>query len=110
MAAYSMRSDRYKYRENSDVEDGNEDFAASLPSDNDDKDLSGVEVLEKSKPKRQRRRVGTARGSSTLVISAKRNSVISAKKYQIQISTLSLMSYAVALLVIASLFCDNNAN
>ena len=48
--------------DDSNAEDGNEEFVAYPPADNDDKDLSDVEVVEKVKPKTQIRRVKTARG------------------------------------------------
>ena len=44
------------------AEDGEYDFSASPPADSNDEDLSDVEVVEKYKPKIQRRRVGTSRG------------------------------------------------
>ena len=40
-----------KYRGDIYAEDGDEEFFASPPSDNDDEDLSDFEVVEKSKPK-----------------------------------------------------------
>ena len=72
-----------------DAEDGDKDFVASPLSDNDDEDLSDVKVLEKSKPKIQRIRVGIARGggAATLLISAKRSYVRSANKHQSQLLT-----------------------
>ena len=79
----------YNYRDDSDAEDGNNDFFASPPADNDDGDLSDFEVVEKAKPKIQRRRVGTARGrgSATPKSSVKNTSVRSANKHQSQLST-----------------------
>ena len=102
-AASSERRRRYSYRENNDAEDGDNNFAASPPADNDDKDLSDVKVVEKAKPKIQRRRVRAARGrgSATLASSTKRTSVRSANKHQSQLSTLSLTPDAVSLLMIA---------
>ena len=78
----------YNYRGDIDAEDGNEDLVVSPRSDNAGKDLSDVEVVEKSNPKIQRRRVGTARGrvSATSERSSKRNSVGSTNKHQSQIS------------------------
>ena len=48
--------------DDSNAEDGDEECFVSPPADNDDEDLSDVEVVEKYKPKIQRRRVGTSRG------------------------------------------------
>ena len=61
-AASLVRRHRYNYKDDSNAEDGDEGFVASTPDDIDDEDLSDVEVVEKYKPKIQRRRVGTSRG------------------------------------------------
>ena len=58
MAASSARSHRYNYRDNSGAEDCDKDFVASSRDDNNNEDLSDVKVVEKYKPKIQRRRVG----------------------------------------------------
>ena len=83
-AASSARSHRYNYRDNSDAEDVNDHFVASPLSENNDKDLSEAEVVGKSNPKSQRRRIVTARVrvSATPASSAKRTSVKSANKNQ----------------------------
>ena len=47
----SARRHRYNRRDDSDAEDGDEDFVASPLAENNDEDLSDVEVVEKSKPK-----------------------------------------------------------
>ena len=44
-AAFSARRHRYNYRDNSDAEDGDKNFVASPSDDNDDKDISDVEVV-----------------------------------------------------------------
>ena len=82
-AASSARRHRYNYRDDSHAENGSKDFVASPLADNDDEDLRDVEVVEKAKPKSQRRRVGTARGrgSATPASSAKRTSVRSTNKH-----------------------------
>ena len=74
----------YNYRGDIDAEDGNEDLVVSPRADNAGKDLSDVEVVEKSNPKSQRRRIVTARVrvSATPASSAKRTSVKSANKNQ----------------------------
>ena len=41
----------YNYRDDSNAEDGNKESVAYTLDDNDDKDFSDVEVVEKSKPK-----------------------------------------------------------
>ena len=53
---------RYNYRADSNAEYVKEDFVAYTLADSDDEDLSDAKVVEKSKTKIQRRRVGTARG------------------------------------------------
>ena len=60
--ASSLIRHRYSYRDDSNAEDGDEDFVAFRPAEKYNKDLSDVEVVEKSRPKIQRRRVGKARG------------------------------------------------
>ena len=94
VAAYSIRRDRYNYRYDSNTEDGEEEFFDSPLTDNNEKDLSDVEVVENPKPKSQRRRVGTARGrvSATPESSAKRTSVRSTNKHQSHILTTPLSS------------------
>ena len=64
-------------------------FLPPPPAENDGEDLSNVEVVEKSNPKIQRRKVGTerGRGSDTTERSAKRTSARSAKKHQSQLLT-----------------------
>ena len=61
---------------------------ASSPADNDDEDLTDVEVVEKSKPKSQKKGVGGARGRATDTpeSSSKRSSVRSSNKHQSQFS------------------------
>ena len=88
-AVSSVIRHRYNYKDGSNVKDGDYEFIASSLADNDDEDLRDVEVVEKAKPKSQRRRVGTARGrgSATPASSAKRTSVRSANKYQSHLST-----------------------
>ena len=51
VAASSARSHRYKYMEYSNAKDGDEDFVNFLTDDNNDKDLSDVEVVERANPK-----------------------------------------------------------
>ena len=89
VAESSTRRHRYNYRNNIDAEDGNKDFVAYPPADNDDEDLSDVKVVEKANTKIQRRRVGTerGRGSATLASYANRTPVRSANKHQSQLST-----------------------
>ena len=57
--ASSARRHMYNYRDNIDADDDDKEFFASPSDENDDEDLSDVEFVEKSKPKIQRRRVGT---------------------------------------------------
>ena len=47
----SARRHRYNHGDDSDAEDGDEDFVASPPAENNDEDISDVEVVEKSEPK-----------------------------------------------------------
>ena len=88
-SASSVIRHMYSCRDNGDAGDGDEDFSASPPADNDDEDLSDVKFVETSKPKIQRRRVGTVRGrgSATLERSTKRTSVRSTNKHQSRILT-----------------------
>ena len=64
--------------------DGDLGFLASPLDENDDDDLSDVEVVDKADPKIHRRRVWTERGggNSTLARSAKSTSVRSSNKQQ----------------------------
>ena len=89
VAASSVIRHRYNYKDGSNVKDGDYEFIASSLADNDDEDLSDVEVVEKYKPKSHTRRVGKAwgRGSATPASSTKTNSVRSSNKHQIQLST-----------------------
>ena len=50
-ASSSTRRHMYNYRDDSNAEDGNKEYVAYTLDDNDDKDFSDVEVVEKSKPK-----------------------------------------------------------
>ena len=79
----------YNYWNDSDAKDGDWKFVASPSDEKNYKDISNVEVLERAKPKIQRRRVGTARGrvSTTLASSFKSTSIRSAKKHQSQLLT-----------------------
>ena len=88
-SASSTRRHMYNYRDDSDAEYGKYEFIAYPLDDNDDKDLSDVKIVEKSKPKIQRRWVGkeSKKGSSLPSRSNKRTSVISANKHQSQLST-----------------------
>ena len=91
---YSAIRHRYNYRGDIESEDGEKDFIASPLADNKDEDLSDVKVVEKYKPKIQRRRVGTARGRgiATPERSDKRTSVIPSNKNQSNLSTTSASS------------------
>ena len=60
VSAFSAIRHRYNYRDDSNTEDGKEEFISSSPDEKYDKDLSDAKVVEKAKPKIQRRRVGTA--------------------------------------------------
>ena len=60
VTASSERRHRYNYRDDNNAEDGKYDFFAYPQSGNNEEDLSDVKVVEKSNPKNQRRRVGTA--------------------------------------------------
>ena len=83
-----MRRHRYIYRDYRNTEHGDEEFVASPTYDNYFKDISDVKVVLKTKPKIQRRRVGTekGRGSATPESSANRNSIRYANKQQSQLS------------------------
>ena len=85
-----VRRHRYNYRYDSDEEDGDKDFVASPPADNNFEDISDVKVVENLKLESQRRRVGTARGrgSAAPSSSAKTNSVRYANKHNIQLSAI----------------------
>ena len=77
----------YNYWNDSDAKDGDWKFVASPSDEKNYKDISNVEVLERAKPKIQRRRVGTekGRGSATPESSANRNSIRYANKQQSQL-------------------------